>query len=223
MADMLGEVTPDMRIIDVGAGYGGAGRYLAKRFGCKVVCLNLSEVQNERDREMNREQGLDHLVDVWDGSFDNIEAEDQSFDKAWSEDAILHSDDRRKVLEEVYRVLKPGGDFVFTDPMQKDDVPEGVLQPVYDRIHLESLGSFAFYRKTAKDIGFEEIEIVDLSEQLPRHYGRVREELQSRYDELVKLASKEYVDRMLQGLQNWVDAGNAGYLSWGILHFRKPA
>lgn len=223
MAGMLGEVTPDTRIIDVGAGYGGAGRYLAKRFGCKVVCLNLSEVQNQRDREMNREQGLDHLVDVWDGSFDAIDAEDASFDKAWSEDAILHSDNRRKVLEEVYRVLKPGGDFVFTDPMQKDDVPEGVLQPVYDRIHLESLGSFELYRKTAKDIGFEEVEIVDLSEHLPRHYGRVREELQSRYDELTKLASKEYVDRMLQGLQNWVDAGNNGYLSWGILHFRKPA
>lgn len=223
MASKLGEVTPDMRVIDVGAGYGGAGRFLAKRFGCHVVCLNLSEVQNERDREMNREQGLDQLVDVWDGSFDEIAADDETFDKAWSEDAILHSDDRRKVLEEVYRVLKPGGDFIFTDPMQHDEVPEGVLQPVYDRIHLESLGSFGFYRDTARDIGFEEVEIEDLSGQLPRHYGRVREELLSRYDELTELASREYVDRMLQGLQHWVDAGNAGHLAWGILHFRKPA
>jgi glycine/sarcosine N-methyltransferase len=30
-------------------------------------------------------------------------------------------------------------------------------------------------------------------------------------------------DRMLAGLGHWVDAGNNGYLAWGMLHFRKPA
>jgi ubiquinone/menaquinone biosynthesis C-methylase UbiE len=45
-------------------------------------------------------------------------------------------------MTEVDRVLKPGGELVFTDPMQADDCPDGVLQPVLDRIHLESLGSF---------------------------------------------------------------------------------
>jgi len=120
-------------------------------------------------------------------------------------------------------VLKPGGSFVFTDPMEKEDVPDGVLQPVYDRIHLDSLASFDYYKRAGAEVGFEVVAIQDMSEQWPRHYGRVREELGSRYDELVGIASKAYVDRMLQGLQNWVEAGNAGYLSWGILHLRKPA
>ena len=42
---------------------------------------------------------------------------------------------------------KPGGHFVFTDPMQTDDCPPDVLQPVLDRIHLDSLASPGFYRK----------------------------------------------------------------------------
>jgi DNA-binding NarL/FixJ family response regulator len=31
-----------------------------------------------------------------------------------------------------------------------------------------------------------------------------------------------YSERILQGLQHWIDAGRNGYLAWGLLHFRKP-
>src|SRR5690606_8268612 len=96
-----------------------------------------------------------------------------SFDVVWSQDALLHSGNRKLVLEEVHRVLRRGGQFIFTDPMQSDDCPEGVLQPVYDRIHLESLGSFAFYRETAAALGFETLDAIDLTANLRRHYARV--------------------------------------------------
>src|SRR5699024_8010912 len=54
-------ITPQTRILDIGAGYGGAARYLARTYGCQVACLNLSEVENERNRAQTEEQGLSHL------------------------------------------------------------------------------------------------------------------------------------------------------------------
>ncbi|SFM29924.1 sarcosine/dimethylglycine N-methyltransferase [Ectothiorhodospira mobilis] len=221
MGDLLGEPSKDAKVLDVGAGYGGAARYLASTFGCHVTALNLSEVENERDREMNKAQKLDHLIDVWDGSFEDIPAKDNSFDIVWSQDAILHSGNRTKVVEEVARVLKPGGVFIFTDPMQTDDAPKDKLQPIYDRIHLETLGSPGFYREAAKKAGLEEIGFEDHTRQLPRHYGRVLKELESREDSLKGLISDDYISRMKKGLQHWVDGGNAGYLCWGIFRFRK--
>ena len=222
MADEIGmELDDRHRIIDIGSGYGGPARYLAKRFGSRVVCLNISEVENARNRKANREQGLDNLVAVRHGSFEDIPEPDGTFDVVWSQDAILHSGNRDKVIAEVARILKPGGEFVFTDPMQADDCPAGVLQPVYDRIHLESLGSVRFYRAAAARHGLEEVAIRPMPKQLRNHYAAVKAELQSRYDEIVRIASKDYVDRMLVGLQNWVDAADKGYLNWGILHFRK--
>jgi sarcosine/dimethylglycine N-methyltransferase len=150
MADEIGlELDDRHRIIDIGAGYGGPARYLAKRFGSHVVCLNISEVENDRNRKANRDQGLEKLVTVRHGSFEDIPEPDGSVDVVWSQDAILHSGNREKVIAEVARSLKRGGEFVFTDPMQADDCPPGVLQPVYDRIHLESLGSVRFYRAAA--------------------------------------------------------------------------
>ena len=125
------------------------------------------------------------------------------------------------MIAEIARVLKPGGEFVFTDPMQADDCPKGVLQPVYDRIHLTSLGSVRFYREAAARHGLELVDVRPMPEQLRNHYARVHVELKARYDEMVKVASKDYVDRMLVGLQNWVDAADKGYLNWGIMHFRK--
>jgi len=215
--------SPGARLIDLGAGYGGAARWLAKRFGCRVLALNLSETENARNRQMSRAAGLDHLIDVVDGSFEQVPAENGGFDAAWSQDAILHSSHRDRVMAEVDRVLKPGGELIFTDPMQADDCPDGVLQPVLDRIHLDSLGSFAFYRAQARRLGWGEVEVVDLTEQLVTHYGRVADVLRAERELLAGRVSDAYIERMLQGLQHWVDAGRNGYLAWGVMHFRKPA
>ena len=222
MAAEIAGKSVDTRIIDIGAGYGGAARWLASQYGCHLTCLNLSEAQNERNRAMTVEQGLSQVIDVVDGSFEDIPTADGLFDLAWSQDAILHSGHRERVLDEVDRVLKPGGEFIFTDPMQADDCPAGVLQPVLERIHLDSLCSFAFYRQQAQRLGWEEVSVTDLTPQLVNHYTRVRQVLAIKRNTLAGKVSDDYMDRMILGLKHWIDAGDNGYLAWGILHFRKP-
>ncbi|MEM7522641.1 MAG: class I SAM-dependent methyltransferase [Pseudomonadota bacterium] len=223
MAACVEALAADTRVLDIGSGYGGSARYLAQTFGCAVDCLNLSEAQNDTNRHLNRRQGVADRVSVVHGSFEEIPNPNESVDVVWSQDAILHAGDRAKVLREVFRVLKPGGQFVFTDPMQADDCPEGVLQAVYDRIHLESLGSFRFYRETAEAAGFETLDQIDLSPQLRTHYARVAEDVRQRYGELKAVCSVPYLDRMLTGLDDWVTAADRGYLAWGVQRFRKPA
>lgn len=220
MASRL-EITPQTRIIDIGSGYGGAARFLAKTYGCHVTALNLSEVENRRNREMNKVQGVDHLIDVIDGSFEDIPLPDSSFDIAWSQDAILHSGDRETVIEEVGRLLKHNGNFVFTDPMMADDCPKSVLQPILDRIHLETLGSPEFYRDVTKRFGMKEVSLEDHTPQLATHYSRVLRETERREQELKEVVSETYIENMKKGLQHWVDGGENGHLVWGIFHFCK--
>ena len=223
MADLLGEPKPDWRVLDLGAGYGGSARYLADNHGCRVTALNLSEVENERNRSINKARNLDSLIDVVDGSFESVPAPDAEFDVVWSQDAFLHSGEREKVMREAVRVLKPGGVLIFTDPMADNACPEGVLDPILERIHLDSLGSPDFYEQTAADLGLKPIGFEDHTHQLPRHYGRVREELESREKDLADQISPEYIERMKRGLGHWVDGGQAGHLAWGIFRFRKAA
>jgi sarcosine/dimethylglycine N-methyltransferase len=217
MACRLGGLSENTRVLDLGSGYGGAARYLAEAYGCKVTCLNLSETQNERNRARVAEEGLGHLIDVVHGNFEHIPLPSHSYDVVWSQDALLHSADRGRVLAEARRMLRPGGHLTFTDPVQSDDCPAGALQAVYDRIHLESLASYKFYRQALWELGFVRVECVDLSKHLVRHYARVRQELSRRYEEMASRSSRQYVDDMLVGLSHWVQAGQRGHLRWGII------
>ncbi len=220
MASQL-EFTPETEVLDLGSGYGGAARYLARNYGCKVTCLNLSSTQNARNDLFNKQQGLDHLITVVEGNFEDICFPDASFDVVWSQDAIVHSADREQVLKEVWRVLRENGNFIFTDLMQTRDCPDGVLKPVLDRIHLDSLGSFGFYLETTRKLGLKRAEITELSEHLTTHYDRVLEETEKRYDKMVSLCGKDYIDKMIKGLKHWVEAGKNEYLAWGIMNFEK--
>jgi sarcosine/dimethylglycine N-methyltransferase len=209
------------RVLDMGSGYGGTSRYLASTYGCRVVGLNLSEVENERARRLNTEQGLADRIDIVDGSFEAVDADSGSFDAVSSQDAFLHSGERRLVVSEAARVLKPGGRFAFTDIMQADDCPDGVLDPILNRIHLSSLGTPSFYSETAAACDLDEIGFIDLTPQLVNHYSRVLAATEARGAELRGKISDDYLQRMKQGLVHWVDGGEKGYLVWGMMTFRK--
>ncbi|ACF14638.1 Methyltransferase type 11 [Chloroherpeton thalassium ATCC 35110] len=221
MASLLPNIDQASHILDIGSGFGGATRFLAKKFGCRVTDLNLSEIENKRNREMSNDQGLGNLIEVVEGSFESIPFPDNSFDAVWSQDAILHSGKREQVVSEVARVLKKGGLFIFTDPMQSDTCPEGVLQPILDRIHLETLASPKFYREAAKKAGLEEVGYEDMVQNLIIHYDRILQETEARESELKETVSAAYIQNMKKGLQHWVDGGKNGHLAWGIFRFKK--
>lgn len=222
LASKLSGMGAGDRVIDLGSGYGGAARYLHQRFGCSVTCVNLSQVQNDRNRAMNAEAGMADAIEVHDAAFEAVPAPSGAFQFGWCQDAILHSGDKPQVFREIARLLAPGGRFVMTDPMQSDDVPPGALEKVLARIHLDHLGSFSLYAKLAEQAGLRVVETEPLTEHLITHYGRVRDELLARRDELVGDISAGYLDRMTEGLKHWVDAGRAGHLAWGVIVLEKP-
>lgn len=209
-------------VLDIGSGYGGAARRLVERFGCRVICVNVAEAENERNRELNESAGVADRIEVIDGSFESIPVDDAAVDFVWSQDAILHSGDRRVVLHEVDRVMRPGGRFVFTDPMKSDDCPEGVLDPILARIHLTDFGSPNFYRQVASEIGWMDLGFEDHTNQLVNHYTRVLETTEAMEAELVGSISESYLTQMKAGLRRWIDGGKQNHLSWGVFLFAKP-
>ncbi|MBH1934180.1 methyltransferase domain-containing protein [Streptomyces sp. AV19] len=220
LAGRLG-IGPGARVLDLGSGYGGTARYLAGRFGCRVVALNLSEAQNERHRRVNAERGLDGLVEVITGSFHDVPYGDGEFDAVCSLEALCHSTDRGRALSEAVRVLAPGGRLAFTDIMAAEATPAGTLRPVVARLGVDELATPSFYRDGLAGLGTDAIGFDDHSEQLLHHYVRLTEETGARKAELGKVISADYLEQLLANLPLWVDAARAGRLRWGIFHARR--
>ena len=63
MADAV-TLGPDLRVLDLGCGYGSPARYLAVNFGYSVTGTNISEKELELARSRSEEAGLDHLFSL---------------------------------------------------------------------------------------------------------------------------------------------------------------
>ena len=118
------EKTP-RTVLDVGCGIGGASRHLAKGFGegTSVTGITLSPKQVSRAKELAEQQG------VRNANFRVMNAlamdfPDNSFDLVWACESGEHMPDKKKYVEEMVRVLKPGGTLVVATWCQRDDRDE---------------------------------------------------------------------------------------------------
>ncbi|MGL4500973.1 MAG: SAM-dependent methyltransferase [Planktothrix sp.] len=208
------------QVLDLGSGYGGTARYLSKTFGCPVTCVNISLKQNQINRERNILQNLDDLIVVVDGTFEDLVFEDSSFNTVWSQDAIFHSDQPEKVFIESNRVLQENGDFIFSVVMLSEDVSQARAESL-TKFYSLNLQTRNTYRQLAHKTGFSEFRYIDLSQNIATNYSRLLAKMQSLHTQDLQLWSVEFYTKMEKRLQNWIEAGENGFIHWGILHFKK--
>lgn len=122
----LGNISPSTdsgaKVLDVGCGVGGTSRYLAKKLGpnASVTGITLSPNQVKRATELAQEQGVPNAkFNVMNALA--MEFEDNTFDIVWACESGEHMPDKEAYINEMMRVLKPGGKFVMATWCQRDD------------------------------------------------------------------------------------------------------
>ena len=110
------------KALDVGCGFGGTSRYLAKKLGpnAQVTGITLSPKQVERGTELAKEQGVPNAKFMVKDAL-KMDFPDNSFDIVWACESGEHMPDKKAYIDEMMRVLKPGGKFVMACWCQRDD------------------------------------------------------------------------------------------------------
>ena len=88
---------------------------LAASPGCRVECIDLSPDYCAAASLLNRITGLEERVGVHVGSALDMPFAAHSFDVAWMQNVGMNIADKRRLYEEIHRVLKPGGRFAFQE------------------------------------------------------------------------------------------------------------
>ena len=96
-------------LLDIGCGIGGPARWIVAKHGCRVTGVDLTAEFCEAARELNRLTGLGDRVQILHGSALSLPLPDNSFDRAYSQAALMNVSDKRGVFCEAFRVLRPGG------------------------------------------------------------------------------------------------------------------
>ncbi|MFP5286753.1 MAG: methyltransferase domain-containing protein, partial [Thermoanaerobaculia bacterium] len=110
-------------------------------------------------RENQRKAGLEN-VEFLKGEIEAIPLPEAAVDVIISNCVINLSADKRKVLAEAFRVLRPGGRFAVSDVVFRGEVPDAVRRSVELWIGCVA-GALqeTEYRSLLAEAGFEEIEV----------------------------------------------------------------
>ena len=113
---LLGKLHEGETVLDIGCGAGFDTLQAAQQVGPtgRVIALDMTEEMLEKTRLGADTLGLTN-VDTKLGYAEELPAEDGSVDVVISNGVINLTPDKMAVMQEVYRVLKPGGRFQIAD------------------------------------------------------------------------------------------------------------
>jgi MPBQ/MSBQ methyltransferase len=137
----LDRLPPGSRLLDVGCGIGGSARILARDYGLQVLAISISPAQIARARELTppelQERCRFAVMDALD-----LDLPDGGFDAVWSVEASPHMPDKQRYVDELLRVLKPGGLLALADWNRRDPA-DGAMNSVERLVMRQLLDQWA--------------------------------------------------------------------------------
>lgn len=164
----LARLNPGETVLDLGSGGGIDVLLSAKRVGPSGFAygLDMTDEMLALAEENKRKSGAQN-VQFLKGYIEEIPLPDNSVDVVISNCVINLAADKRPVLREAFRVLKPGGRFAVSDVVRTGEAPESIIKSmeawtgcIAGALHVD------VYKTLLSEVGF-----VDAGIEITRRYA----------------------------------------------------
>src|SRR3990167_8089253 len=150
-------------VLDLGSGVGFDSFLAANKVGKrgKVIGVDMTPEMIEKSRD-NAQKGNYLNVEFKLGDIENLPVADKSIDVIISNCVINLSPNKKKVFEEAFRVLKPGGRFFISDIVLTEAIPDIVINSLEAYVGCISGAIMKDeYIKAIKEAGFQHVRVID--------------------------------------------------------------
>ncbi len=158
-------VSKDKLVLDIGCGKGVSACYLAEKYDCMVIGIDVSERMIQYAKELARRKGLEERVSFRVADAHNLPFEDEKFDIVIAECTTVLLN-KNRAFQEFIRVLKPGGYIGDLEMIWRRRPPEELVRKtreIWNGFETMTLSEWEeFFRKQ----GLIEIKAVDFSDEL---------------------------------------------------------
>jgi phosphoethanolamine N-methyltransferase len=206
--------TPNMDVLDVGCGLGGAAFLIAQTFGARVHGIDLSRNMLQIAQARCQETQLTQAV-----TFEHADIlryqRPAGFDLVHSRDVFLHIHDKAGLFGAIGRCLRGGGLLLFSDYLCRAGAKSADFA-AYIRERGYDLRSLEEYRILLEQAGFEALLAQDRTADFIDILERELKQLE---------ASQLHAPDHAALAQSWRDKirrARAGEQRWGVCMARKP-
>jgi len=216
-------------VLDVGCGDGQNSCFLAEQYDCRVTGISTGKEGVDRARRVSRARDLTRKVvfRVRDGMDNRLPA--RSFDRVWVLQSSHFMLDKRRLLEECVRVLRPGGRLALGDIMLRSPLPMTevvrqredflLLHRVFGRARMEPLH---VYQSLAEASGLQVDVLEDLSAETLPTFDRWRLNAVTYRQRVIELVGETLLQEFVASCDVLERLWKQGRFGYGILAGVKP-
>jgi SAM-dependent methyltransferase len=210
--DMLA-LAPSSYVLEIGYGAGRYALQIAAKTGCRVLGVDINRPGIQTARQLAEVRSISGQV-----RFDNSDVAktlpfaNATFDAAFANDVLCHIAGRLSLLIELFRVLRAGGRFLFSDGL----VIGGMISHQEIAIR-SSIGYYVFgppgeNERLLEKAGFRILRVVDTSRNAAALAKRWRDAREKRHEALLAIEGEENFSGLQQFLSTVHDLTGEGRL-----------
>ncbi len=159
-------INTNSKVLDLACGKGTSAIYLAKKYGCEVIGLDIDVGLISFAKKLARKNGVQDKVSFVVGNALAIPFSDNQFDAVISQSMLILIKDQKKVITEAVRVAREGGSCGWVELSWKKEPTEEFLDTLSNVICaycMLNAYTFAGWKKLFEDAGVTKLKVIERS------------------------------------------------------------